>query len=270
MTLRRTYLAVLVAALAAWAGAAGATQPPKPVVVPPAVDTLGTAAHRSSFVKLPADTRPPGAVRAPQPERLRQLRQQREFQYAEPETPEPGSGSSLWTRFWWRLLQWFLGLFYGPGYEHRGRYVVYALFGAAFLYVVLRLLRLDLTGLFRRSGSVAPLPYDTAGEQIYGVDFDSALAEAEAAGNYRLAVRLGYLLSLRHLTERGLIRWQPDKTNHEYLHELRGTPWFTEFQELTRQFEYVWYGETLLTAPAYPALREARLHFIRHLTRAAA
>ncbi|UPL48078.1 DUF4129 domain-containing protein [Hymenobacter sublimis] len=256
--------------LAGAVGSARASQPPKPVLTPPPADTLAAAPARSTFISLPADTRPAGTMRAPQTARLRQLRGQREFQYVEPETPEPGSGSSLWSRFWWRLIQWFLGLFSGPGYEHRGRYVVYALFGAAFLYVVVRLLRLDLTGLFHRPGQTVPLPYDTAGEQIHGVDFEDALAEAEATGNYRLAVRLGYLLSLRHLTERGLIRWQPDKTNHDYLRELRGTPWFAAFQELTRQFEYVWYGETLLTAPAYPALREARQEFIRHLTRAAA
>ena len=65
-----------------------------------------------------------------------------------------------------------------------------------------------------------PLAYDTAAENIHEVDFATRLAEAEAAGNCRLAVRLGYLQLLKQLTDRGLIHWQPDKTNHAYLAEL--------------------------------------------------
>ena len=87
------------------------------------------------------------------------------------------------------------------------------------------------------------------------------LAEAEAAGNYRLALRLGYLQLLKLLSDQNLIRWQPDKTNHAYLAELPGEHLRAPFRELTRQFEYVWYGELPLPAGLYQQARAGQQGF---------
>ncbi|MFD2786465.1 DUF4129 domain-containing protein [Hymenobacter rubripertinctus] len=248
--------------LAAPAGAGPGPQLPQPPLLPPA-DT--TVAHSDTrLVPLPTDTATPARLRPPAAGRLAALARRPEFRYVEPEIHS--SSDSAWTRFWRELLRWLTALFSGPTYESRGRYVVYALFAAAFGYVGLRLLRLDITGLFGRRARAVPLPYETLSEDIHRIDFDQELIRAEQAGNYRLAVRLGYLLALRHLTERHLIRWQPDKTNHDYLRELAGTRWAAGFRSLTRQFEYVWYGELPLSAAQYPALREDRQEFIRRLS----
>nr|WP_262905325.1 DUF4129 domain-containing protein [Hymenobacter nitidus] len=108
--------------------------------------------------------------------------------------------------------------------------------------------------------------YDTAAEDIHSLDFNTLLAQAEAAGNYRLAVRLGYLAVLKQLTDHGLIRWQPEKTNHDYLRELTAGSLRPAFQEITRQFEYVWYGEQNdLSAAHYTLARDARLTLQRQI-----
>ncbi|NVO86775.1 DUF4129 domain-containing protein, partial [Hymenobacter terrestris] len=211
------------------------------------------------------DTAPAGALRQPKVGRLAALRRQAEFQYVEPE-PAQSSSDSVWSRFWRELWSWIVGLFSGKTYETRGRYVVYALFAAAFAYVLLRLLQLDLTGLLGRRGRTLPLPYESLAEDIRGIDFAAELARAEQAGNYRLALRLGYLQTLRQLSDQGLIAWQPDKTNHDYLRELAGTPpRAAGFRALTRQFEYVWYGELPLSAHQYPELREQQRSFQNEL-----
>ncbi|WP_190242581.1 DUF4129 domain-containing protein [Hymenobacter lapidiphilus] len=216
------------------------------------------------YVRLRADTAPAGTLRQPAAGRLANLRRQSEFQYVEPE-PEQSSSDSVWSRFWQELWRRIAGLFSGKTYETRGRYVVYALFAAAFGYVLLRLLRLDITGLLGRRGRTLPLPYEALTEDIRGIDFVTELDRAEQAGNYRLALRLGYLHTLRHLTDRALIQWQPEKTNQDYLRELAGTPQAAGFRTLTRQFEYVWYGELPLAADQYPELREQQQTFIRQL-----
>lgn len=241
--------------------------PPKPPALPR--DSLKASVRkRASPIVLPLAQGPPTALRQPRAARLRALREQRAFQYVEIE--ENRESPSVWSLFWSKLWEWLGGLFSGPTYETKGRYVIYGLFGAALLYVVLRLLKLDLTTVLGRRARTLPLPYEAMPENIHAVDFGRALADAEVAGNYRLAVRLGYLLVLRRLTEQGLIQWQPDKTNYEYVREVAGTRWAADFTVLTRQFEYVWYGEVALTATAYPALRETREHFLSLLTRAAA
>jgi hypothetical protein len=212
-------------------------------------------------IQLPTDRTTPN--RRPLPAaRLREFRQQREFRYVEPPPAETSTMSLFWRRFW----QWVGELLSGPGYQSRGRYVVYALFGAAFLYVLLRLLRLDYTSAFGRASRSLPLSYEAAPEDINSIDFAARLEEAEATGNYRLAVRLGYLLVLHTLAVRQLINWQPDKTNHHYLQELTGTPWLPGFSLLTRQFEYVWYGEEALTPLSYATVRDARQQFLTDLT----
>ncbi|WP_054411632.1 DUF4129 domain-containing protein [Hymenobacter sp. DG25A] len=216
-------------------------------------------------IHLPTDRTTPRRLLMPAA-RLREFRRQRAFQYVEP-LPEE---ASTWDLFWRRFRQWLGELLMGPGYQSRGRYVMYAAFGAAFLYVLLRLLRLDYTSAFGRASRSLPLSYEAAPEDINSIDFAARLEEAEATGNYRLGVRLGYLLILHTLTSRHLINWQPDKTNHSYLQELAGTPWQDGFSLLTRQFEYVWYGEETLTPLRYATVRDARQQFLAALTRRAA
>ena len=75
------------------------------------------------------------------------------------------------------------------------------------------------------------------------MDFDRLIAEATAARAYRRAVRLLYLKTLKTLAADNLIDWQRDKTNHEYIAELRQPALRSSFAELTFLFEYIWYGD---------------------------
>jgi hypothetical protein len=157
-------------------------------------------------------------------------------------------------------------LFNKPGYQNGGRYFVYGAFLLAFVFVVLQLLKVDLMGAFGRNSQRMPLAYTTEGEDIHAVDFPTRIAEAEAAGDYRLAVRLGFLSVLKQLTDRGLLDWRPEKTNADYLAELPGGPLHTAFRQVARQFEYAWYGELPLTAAHYDLARESRLALLQLLT----
>ncbi|MBH8568872.1 DUF4129 domain-containing protein [Microvirga sp. STS02] len=208
---------------------------------------------------LPPDAGPAPQQRRPDAARLRELRGQREFQYVEPDTrAEQSAWSLFWARVWQTIIEWLNS----RSYSHFWRWVFYALFLGAGVFVVLKLLQIDFTALFGRSPRRAPLAYDTAAENIHEVDFATRLAEAEAAGNWRLAVRLGYLQLLKTLSDRGLINWQPDKTNHAYLAELPPTGAIRDdFREITRQFEFVWYGELALSEPLYERVRAGQWAF---------
>ena len=74
-------------------------------------------------------------------------------------------------------------------------------------------------------------------------DPDSLLRSAIKSGNYRLAVRYLYLQALRRLSERKFIEINTNKTNYEYVTEIRRHKFANEFASLTLQYEYVWYGE---------------------------
>lgn len=227
------------------------------VVAPEAYATQSPAPVASSL-QVPL-RRPPVA-------RLQELRNQRELQYE----AEPVPQTSTWDLFWYRFKRWIGRALNGSAYRYGGRYVIYGAFLVAFVFIVLRLLKVDLTSAFGRNPQRMPLAYTTEGEDIHAVDFPARIAEAETAGDYRLAVRLGFLSILKQLTDRGLLAWRPEKTNADYLTELPVGPLSVAFREVAQQFEYVWYGEFPLTAQQYALAREARLALLQLLTPRAA
>ncbi|MGY3088775.1 hypothetical protein ACVWYF_001815 [Hymenobacter sp. UYAg731] len=239
------------------------------VLIAPARAALPDAPERPAATRpLPPDAGPAPRLRRPDAARLRELRGQREFQYVEPATrAEQSTWSLFWGRVWQTIMEWLNSRSYG----HFWRWVFYALFLGAGVFVVLKLLQIDFTAMLGRSPRRGPLAYDTAAENIHEVDFTSRLAEAEAAGNWRLAVRLGYLQLLKTLSDRGLINWQADKTNHAYLAELPPAGSIRhDFREITRQFEFVWYGELALSGPLYERVRAGQRTFQTLVSGAAA
>ena len=233
-----------------------------------AVPGFAQAAPRPTAAAVPAllpDAGPAPRLRRPDAGRLRELRGQRQFQYEEDMTqPE----QSAWDAFWARVRDAIGNWLVSRSYNHFWRWIFYALFVGAGAFIVLRLLEIDFTAMLGRSPRRTALAYDTMTENIHEVDFAARLAVAEAAGNWRLAVRLGYLQLLKDLADGGLINWQPDKTNHAYLAELSPAgPLRGAFREATRQFEYVWYGELALTAPIYAQVRAGFLALRAQLSR---
>ena len=73
-------------------------------------------------------------------------------------------------------------------------------------------------------------------------ELDRYLAEAIRSGDYALAIRIYYLQALQQLQRASLIQWKKDKTNREYLRDLRDTPYARDFSRLTLIFEKVRYG----------------------------
>ncbi|GEM_PF-6020658 len=80
-------------------------------------------------------------------------------------------------------------------------------------------------------------------ENLPEADVRTPLDMALESGAYRKAIRLYYLLIIKHLDEAGQVHWQPDKTNRTYLNETAGADYHSLFRRVTRIFEDIWYGE---------------------------
>lgn len=91
------------------------------------------------------------------------------------------------------------------------------------------------------------LPYAVEEDTIYGVDFPGGIADALSRQDYREAVRLLYLQTLKHLSDAERIDWQPYKTPTQYIYEVR----FPAFRLLTNQFLRVRYGNFEATEELY-------------------
>ncbi len=80
-------------------------------------------------------------------------------------------------------------------------------------------------------------------EELQKSDMEILLDRTIAKEDFMKAVRLYYLWAIKELSERRLIKWKRDKTNRDYIREMRKSDLAKPFREVTRIFERVWYGD---------------------------
>ncbi|MDQ8053099.1 MAG: DUF4129 domain-containing protein [Pedobacter sp.] len=183
-------------------------------------------------------------------------RSQKEFIYDDVAPARP----DLWERFW----RWFWDTV-GSLFKHSsigtwGKFLVIGLVVAIIAFIVIKIVGVDLKVLMGKSKKVT-VPYQESLENIHEIDFDEQLEMALGQHNYRLAVRLLYLKTLKKLSDHSAIHWQPEKTNQAYVRELQDQPYRDEFARLTQQFEYIWYGEFAIDQTAFEPINSSFLTF---------
>lgn len=172
-------------------------------------------------------------------ERLQELRDDASMDYylASPD-------DNLWVMFRNWLYVQFLRLFGSAEALSVLELILYVICLIALVYVILRLMNVDLSGLLMNSKRKAVIRDESLNpeEDIHEIDFQAALAEALRNGEYNKAVRLLYLSALKELSHREHIRWQAGKTNYQYQQELQKKELQAPFRQLGHLFEWAWYG----------------------------
>lgn len=103
-------------------------------------------------------------------------------------------------------------------------------------------------------------------ENIFELNFEKEIQKAIDSANYRLAVRLLYLRTLKDLSLRNLINYTHEKTNSDYLFQLAGTPYYKNFFRLTRDFDYTWYGHFPLSQDSFSIIQNDFSNFKQQLS----
>lgn len=88
------------------------------------------------------------------------------------------------------------------------------------------------------------------------IDPDQFLSKVLEGSDYKTAVRLLFLSTLRQLHLIKWIHWKKDKTNYDFLREMRTREQYKAFRELTLAFEIVWYGDTSISESQYRRIKE--------------
>lgn len=222
------------------------------------VDEIADDPRDTIMVAAP-DDRSPQTARYPDESDLNTYRTDRDYQYSD-DIPPP---DSLIGKFFSWFFSQLRDFFTSPAYQGFWRYVLLICIAALVIYLGIKAEFLGF--LVPGRGSQTTLDYENLKEDIHAINFDQELEAASGQGNYRLGVRLLYLRTLKQLTDRHLIDWQPDKTNQQYGYELAGQPFAAEFNALTRDFDYVWYGDFPVDKAQFDTLQSNFGAFARQL-----
>jgi len=183
-----------------------------------------------------------------------------QFNYDENVKAKGKAGASLWHRFWvwiWKMIEKIFGGHSSPTHQTQPpsfafmKYVLLAIVLGLLIFVIIKMAGMNMANIFNRTPKNINIPYTESLENIHQITFEEEIEKALDQRNYRLAIRLLYLSTLKQLNDADLIHWQADKTNSAYVNELTDAGKRQSFSILTRQFEYVWYGDFPVDKPSF-------------------
>ncbi len=139
---------------------------------------------------------------------------------------------------------------------------------AALIFVIIRFLfNTNFRKLLSDNDSEAEVIYGEDEEIIRNKDINALLKEAAEKGNYRLALRYYYLKLLKKLEANDIIKWEPQKTNYEYLREIKKQDYNDKFKRFTLWYDYIWYGKYPLNNLEFSAMSEELEDFFKRLAK---
>lgn len=169
---------------------------------------------------------------------------------------EPTVFDRLWNDFWEGLFDSFRSDDV-TGMPSGWTILIFLILAAIIVLVILRVTKTGANSLFsgkaRQEENIDATLEDV---DIHAIDFDAQIRDALARTDYRLAVRLWFLRTLKALSDKELLRWQIDKTNSDYYYELSGTNYQEDFGEVSNVYDHIWYGEFPVDESSYKTAEE--------------
>lgn len=180
-----------------------------------------------------------------QEERLQKYKADPDFDYSE-KPPE----DNWWSQFkryvslkYHQLMQWLFG-----DYEASSvllfiiRLLPYLVILMVILLAIWVFNRMNPGGLLLSEPEKGQVFLSEDEEIIKTSDISDLIKKAVAEENYRLAVRYYFLLILQQLTKQEIISYEFAKTDEDYLGEIKQKPLQQQFRQLTRIYDFIWYG----------------------------
>lgn len=115
---------------------------------------------------------------------------------------------------------------------------------------------------FEKKNEMVSVDLSNVEKHIHEADFETLLNEVEQNGDTRQSIRVLYLWVLKIFADNDIIQWNPDKTNIDYLFEIRDKALQEQFRYLSYLYNYIWYGGFSINDSEY---RNARETFLRQI-----
>ena len=168
-----------------------------------------------------------------------------EFIY-EYKTPE----STSWDRFKDWLAGIFRNLFSNLDKEKSVTVVYYLVRFLAIIMVIIvvyfivkAILNKEGNWIFGRNSNKNIDNYSDLEKNLHLVDFEKLIEKTLQSDQNRLCIRYYYLWYLKKLSSKQIIAWDLEKTNADYLYEIKNPVLKTEFDYMSYLYNNIWYGE---------------------------
>ncbi|RLJ62423.1 hypothetical protein CLV86_2028 [Lacinutrix venerupis] len=196
-------------------------------------------------------------------ENLDTYKNKKAFNYEEKVADE----DSLWTKF----KRWLKGILYRFFSSIFGmdaatgilwfilRVLPYIVLAILIFLLIRFFLKVNSRNLIYGEQKKAEILFTDEEQIIKNENINALIAEAVKQNDYRLAIRYYYLLVIKELSENNIIDWQQQKTNEDYIKEIKTNSIQMQFEKITKIYDYIWYGEFKIDAIKFENLK---LNFI--------
>lgn len=120
--------------------------------------------------------------------------------------------------------------------------LLYVLFGGLIILLINQYLKGNIRQLFAGNTAKRPEEFSIKQAENGNQNWDQLINRAIDSQQFRLAIRYLYQQKLQQLQQDGYIQWKQNKTNHDYLHEIKKSRLRSLFREVTRYYEFTEYG----------------------------
>lgn len=189
-------------------------------------------------------------VRTINEKKLDRFKSLEEFQYNEEEYVER---ENAFERFLANFLKKIFGASISKSAVGILKIAIYILAGAFIVFLIFKLLKVDKSWFFQKQDKAKSLEISLTEQNITEVNFNKEIREAIEQKQFKKAVRLFYLQMLRELHERKLIQWRIEKTNADYIKEIKSQELKAMFEDNARIYEYIWYGDFHISERVFEA-----------------
>lgn len=137
---------------------------------------------------------------------------------------------------------------------------VRVIFFTAFFILIIYLLVRFIRNLQQNAAQEEQLPVlvntlTEAEENLTRANIAQLLEKLIGEQRYREATRAYFLLVLQQLHKTGFIEWKKQKTNFDYVRETFGKQLHQPFEQTTRFFEFIWYGNQPVSQSQFPDIQ---------------
>jgi len=167
---------------------------------------------------------------------------------------EARQGRSEWMEAFSRFL---IKLFGGVNTGLSSKIFKYLIIGGAFIALIWFLISTQSSSILSSKNTESKRYVEELDIRVNENILVDKMNKAEADKSFRDAIRYAYLLNLKSLNETEKIVWKEYKLSIDYLSEMKDPKLKKSFKNMTKYFNFAWYGKREISAEMYKKVKDS-------------